>query len=221
MQDDNRDHLPAEASTLPTPPTVSSPLPVGSVFSGPEMFDYGQRAARLLAASSLLPAAFKNSISDCFVVLEIAARIGASPLAVAQNIHIINGRPSWSAQFCISLVNSCGRFSQLKYDLTGEGDNRRCIAWAIEKATSERIEGPPVDINMAKAEGWFSKNGSKWKTMPELMLRYRAAAFFARTYLAEYLLGMGTIDEAHDIAASSQGNPAAAVEALLVDEADQ
>lgn len=218
MQEDNRDHLPAETSTLPATPAASSPLPPGSVFSGPEMFEYGQRAARLLAASSLLPAAFKDSISDCFVVLEIAARIGASPMAVAQNLHIIHGRPSWSAQFCISLVNSCGRFSPLKYELSGEGDDRQCIAWAIEKATGERIEGPPVDIRMAKAEGWFSKNGSKWKTMPELMLRYRAAAFFARTHLAEYLLGMGTIDEAHDIAASSQGNPAAAVEALLVDE---
>ena len=74
---------------------------------------------------------------------------------------------------------------------------------------------------MAKAEGWFSKPESKWRTMPENMLRYRSASFFARTHLAEYLLGMGTIDEARDIGATDHGNQAAAVEALLVDEVDQ
>ena len=218
MQSDNPAHLPAEAPTLPATPATSPPLPPGGVFSGPEMFEYGQRAARLLAASSLLPAAFKGNVADCFILLEIAARIGASPLAVAQNLHVIHGRPSWSAQFCISLVNSCGRFGQLRYDLTGEGDNRQCIAWAIERATGERIEGPAVSVRMAKAEGWASKSGSKWVTMPELMLRYRAAAFFARTHLAEYLLGMGTIDEARDIGGTDQGNQAAAVEALLVED---
>ena len=218
---DNHDHLPAEAPTLPTTPATSPPLPPGGVFSGPEMFEYGQRAARLLAASSLLPAAFKGNVADCFILLEIAARIGASPLAVAQNLHIIKGRPSWSAQFAISLINSCGRYTPLRYDLHGDGDNRQCIAWAIERASGERVEGPPVSIAMAKAEGWFSKAESKWKTMPELMLRYRSAAFFARTHLAEYLLGMGTIDEARDIGATDQGSQAAAVEALLVDEVDQ
>ena len=220
MHDDNRDHLPAEAPTLPTTPATSPPLPPGGVFSGPEMFEYGQRAARLLAASSLLPAAFKGNVADCFILLEIAARIGASPLAVAQNLHIIKGRPSWSAQFAISLINSCGRYTPLRYDLAGDGDNRQCIAWAIERASGERVEGPPVSIAMAKAEGWFSKPESKWKTMPELMLRYRAAAFFCRVNLPEFMLGMKTVEELHDIGAD-QGSQAAAVEALLVDEVDQ
>ena len=209
------ENLPITAETAPVP--AAAP---GSVFSGPEMFEYGQRAARLLAASSLLPAAFKGNVADCFILFEIAARIGASPLAVAQNVHVIHGRPSWSAQFCISLVNSCGRFGQLKYDLTGEGDNRQCIAWAIEKATGERIEGPAVSIRMASAEGWTDKAGSKWKTMPELMLRYRAAAFFCRENLPEFMLGMKTVEELHDIG-TDQGNQAAQVEALLVDGVDQ
>jgi hypothetical protein len=49
---------------------------------------------------------------------------------------------------------------------------------------------------MAKADGWYQKEGSKWKTLPQLMLMYRAAAFFSRTFCPELSLGMQTVDEA-------------------------
>jgi hypothetical protein len=52
---------------------------------------------------------------------------------------------------------------------------------------------------MAKAEGWLTKTGSKWITMPELMLKYRAAAFFGRLYAPEVLMGMQTSEEVIDI----------------------
>jgi hypothetical protein len=73
------------------------------------------------------------------------------------------------------------------------------VAWTTEKGKDQRIEGPPVTMKMAKAEGWVDKNGSKWKTMPELMIRYRAAAFFGRLYTPEIMMGMQTKEEILDI----------------------
>jgi hypothetical protein len=52
---------------------------------------------------------------------------------------------------------------------------------------------------MASAEGWLNKPGSKWKTMPGQMMRYRAATFFARAYCPDILLGYRTKDEVQDI----------------------
>lgn len=52
---------------------------------------------------------------------------------------------------------------------------------------------------MAKKEGWVSKTGSKWLTMPELMIRYRAAAFWGRLYASDMLLGMYSQEEVVDI----------------------
>ena len=52
---------------------------------------------------------------------------------------------------------------------------------------------------MAKKEGWFNKSGSKWQTMPEQMLRYRAAAFWQRVYCPEISMGFMTTEEAEDI----------------------
>ena len=42
-------------------------------------------------------------------------------------------------------------------------------AFVLDK-NDHRVEGPTISIQMAKAEGWYDKNGSKWKTMPDVML---------------------------------------------------
>jgi hypothetical protein len=138
-------------------------------------------------------------MGSTLIALEISQRLGASPLMIMQNLNVIHGRPSWSSQFIIAALNSCGKFSPIRYEMTGSGDSRTCTAWAIDLSASERLEGPPVSIEMAKKEGWFQKNGSKWQTMPELMLRYRAAAFFGRLYAPDILMGMQSEEEVIDI----------------------
>ena len=180
----------------------SVPMTTRSYFSSLEAFTTGQRMCQMLAASSLVPRDFQGNLPNVMIALEIANRIGSSPLAVMQNLYIVQGRPSWSSQFIIAVLNSCGKFSPLRFAVQGDGDSRNCYAWAIESGTGERLEGPPVSIEMAKREGWFGKNGSKWQTMPELMLRYRAAAFFGRLYAPEILMGMQANDEVEDIVAN-------------------
>lgn len=204
-------------------------------------FEFMQRTAKMFAASNMVPTAYQAMISkgygdkqtiepnpsalpNCVIALDMSQRMKASPLAIMQNLHIIEGRPSWSSQFIIAAINNCGKFSPLRFDLEwlGEMDasystfewidrkkvekkhsirikNARCVAWAIEKATGERLESAPVTMEMAVAEGWFGKNGSKWKSMPDLMMRYRSAAFFGRIYAPELLMGLPSADEVHDI----------------------
>jgi hypothetical protein len=135
------------------------------------------------------------------IALEIANRIGASPLMVMQNLYIVHGKPSWSSSFIIAAINSSKKFSPLRFEISGEGLDKGCIAWALENGTNERLESPRVTMAMAKAEGWSTKSGSKWVTMPDLMLRYRAASFFGRLYAPEILMGMYTVEEVIDIKA--------------------
>jgi hypothetical protein len=169
-----------------------------SVFFSVETFELGQRMAKVLAESKLIPVNYQKNLPDCVIALELAQRIGASPMAVMQNTHVIHGRPGYSAQFVIAMINSCGRYSPLRFEITGEGDDQECYAWAYELSTGDKLTGPPCSIKMAKAEGWFQKSGSKWQTMPEVMLRYRAAAFFGRIYAPELLTGMRTVEELAD-----------------------
>lgn len=165
-----------------------------------------------------------NALANCVVALNMSQRMGADPLMVMQNLYIVEGRPSWSSQWIIAAINGCGRFSPLRFDLKDLGmqdveytvtewvdgnrknrnikttvRNMECVAWAIEKDTKERITSPTVSIEMAVKEGWFGKNGSKWQTMPEVMLRYRTASFFGKLYAPELLMGLQTVEEMQDI----------------------
>ena len=120
---------------------------------------------------------------------------------VMQNLYIVYGRPGWSSQFLIAMFNTSGKFSPLRYEWVGEPgtDDWGCRAWATELATGERVEGALVTIGMAKKEGWYSREGSKWRTMPEQMLMYRAASWFVRVYAPELAMGMYTAEEIIDL----------------------
>ena len=171
------------------------------VYSTGENFDLAQRIAKSLATSNLVPKEYQGNIPNTLIALEMASRIGASPLMVMQHLNIIHGRPSWSSTFIISAINSCGRFNPLQFRLEGKGNTLSCIAHTKDK-DGNLLEGPAVTMEMAKAEGWLDKNGSKWKTMPELMIRYRAAAFWGRLYAPEITMGMQSAEEVIDIVAN-------------------
>ena len=53
-------------------------------------------------------------------------------------------------------------------------------------------------MEMAEKEGWTKKAGSKWLTMPDQMLIYRAAALWSRAYAPEISMGFLTKEEAED-----------------------
>jgi hypothetical protein len=179
--------------------TVLEQTPEKGSFNSSANFEHAQRVAKMLSSSSLVPKEFQNNVQNTMIALEMANRIGASPLMVMQNLYIVHGKPSWSSTFIIAAINSSGKFSPLRFEISGEGDQKGCIAWAYEKETKERLESPRVTMEMAKKEGWVDKNGSKWKTMPELMMRYRAAAFFGRLYAPEIMMGMHSFEEAVEI----------------------
>lgn len=164
-------------------------------------FEMLQRQAKMFAASSLVPKEFVGNVANCAIAINIAKRLGADPFMTIQNVDIIHGRPSFRATFLIAMVNAAGRFEPLQFRMEGEEGkpSRSCVAWTKSKPDGALLEGPKITLEMAKAEGWSTKNGSKWLTMPELMLRYRAAAFFARLYAPDITLGMMTAEEVADI----------------------
>ena len=195
-----------------------------SVWGSISGFEQAQRMAGALVKSGMVPKAYEDNIGGALVALDIAQRINASPLMVMQNLNMIEGRPSWGSSFIIAALNSCGKFSPLRFRVVDRGErsvsytawvgpkgerrqetrtmkvrDKACVAYAIEKATGEILEGPEVSIEMAVAEGWYTKPGSKWVTMPDLMLRYRAAAFFGRLYAPDLLMGFPAADEVPDI----------------------
>lgn len=188
-----------ETKTQLTVPAEMQIKPVSdNVFLNKESFEHAQRVAKMLSQSDLVPVTFKGKIENCLIALNMAGRIGADPLMVMQNLYIVHGKPAWSSTFLIATLNASGRFSPLRYE-ENENEGGSCRAVATDLKSGERCEGIWVTMTMAKAEGWSDKAGSKWKAMPQLMRRYRAATFFTRQFAPEISMGIHTQDEVEDV----------------------
>ena len=191
-----------EALTTAPQAQAVSPTP-GNIWGSMEAMKVAYNMAKMLASSSLIPKdQYQGNPANCLIALEMANRTGFSPLHVMQNLYIIQGKPSWSGQFCAAAINACGKFSPLEYVQLLEEDGktlRGYYAQATRLSTGKLCVASPVTWEMVKKEGWDKKSGSKWLSMPDLMFHYRAAAFFVREFCPEVLCGLQTAEEVQDV----------------------
>ena len=193
-------------------------LATNGVWENKDQFNQLLRAAQMLSQTSIIPQSYQGKPQDCFVAIEMATRMGVSPLVVMQNMYVVKGKPAWAGQACTMFINSCGKFTQVKHVYTGEKgtDSRGCYVTATRISDGVQVNGVEVTIAMAKAEGWTAN--TKWRTMPELMLAYRASAFFARVHCPEALMGVQLADEIYDADANRSATRTSTLTAALKED---
>lgn len=169
-----------------------------SVFGSMDLFEQAQRMVLPLSKSTMVPEAYRNNIPNCMVAMEMSHRVGKSVMEIMQNMQIVKGNVGWKSEYVIVSVNMSGIFKE-PLDFQFSEDRQSCCAVAVRKSNGKELRSTTVSMELAKAEGWLDKSGSKWKTMPEQMLMYRAATFFCRVYCPEVLAGVQTSDEIIDI----------------------
>lgn len=195
MTDEKTTQTPSADTALAAKPQTA----VGSVWTDSKEYNRIGQMAQMISKSNLVPQSYQGKPEDCFLALQFAVRLGMEPLTVMQNLYVVKGKPSWSGQFCMALIRANPAFSNVRLVYTGTKgtDNRGAYVTAIRVSDGSVVDGTEVTIAMAKAEGWISN--TKWKSMPEQMLGYRAAAFFARLHCPEALLGIQTAEEVEDV----------------------
>ena len=172
-----------------------------------ERFALRQRQARMFAASPLVPEHLRKgtpeqAMANCYIALTLAEAMGEVPLIVMQNIHVVSGKAGFASQYMIARANSSGIFrGRIDWRIDrSDPANLAITAFAFLKETGDQVE-VTVDMKMAKAEGW-TKN-PKYQSMPEVMLRYRSAAFLVRFSAPDVMLGYQTTEEAEDVVLAS------------------
>ena len=186
-----------------------SALPSESIYTSTQAFNNLFKIGNVLSKTQLVPDNYRNKPEDCTIAIDIANRSGMSPLSVMQNLYVVKGKPQWSGQACIAMIRASKEFEHVKPVMVGERgtDDWGCYFIAVDKSDGEVVTGTLVTIKMAKDEGWYDKPGSKWKSMPEQMLQYRAAAFFARVHMPNTLMGFQVEGEVEDISAPDKVAP--------------
>lgn len=187
----------AESKEL-TVEAATAGLSAGNVWQDKDQFNQLMRVSQMLSQSALVPQNYQNKPQDCFIATEMATRMNISPIFVMQNLYVVKGKPSWAGQACMAMINACGKFRDVKHVYTGKKgtEERGCYVTATRISDGQTVDGTEVTLALAKSEGWTSN--SKWRNMPEQMLAYRAASFFARLYCPEALMGLQTYEEVMD-----------------------
>ena len=151
------------------------------------------KLAQTFSASNLVPTQYHGKPEDCMIALNMAQRSGMEPIFVMQNMYVVKGHPSWSGQACIAMLRNCGLFRNVHPVYNAE--KTACHFEAVDVKSGQNVSGTTITLEMAAKEGW----GPKWKSMPEQMLAYRAAAFFARVWCPEVLMGCMVEGEPEDV----------------------
>ncbi|MBF7065780.1 hypothetical protein [Aliarcobacter butzleri] len=161
-------------------------------------FELEQRRATALSKSAFFPNALKNDVASAVIIYDLANRMNISVMEVAQSIFIIYNKPSFETKFLVARLNDSGKIKGSLRTVIGD-DKKSAYCEATCSVTNEILKGMTYTLDIAKAEGLIDKQGSKWKTMPELMLRYRAQSNFINEFFPEIKFGCKTKEEIEDV----------------------
>lgn len=156
--------------------------------------DHRYRLAKAFSMSGMVPPHFQGRPEACLVAMLYAEQLGEHPMLLFQEMSVINGRPNTSARFAISRANKSGLLQgPISWKSKGAGDALEVTASAALRETGEVITAT-VTMKEAKADGWT--RNAKYQSIPEQMLRWRAATRLINLYMPEVLFGLGVREEA-------------------------
>lgn len=193
----NTEEIVAEETAEEVQEETAVAIPSGSIMELEKLYTM----AEMLSKSTIVPVTYQRRPENCFVALDMANRTGMSPFVIMQNLFVIQGKPSWSGQAICSMIRSSKQFKNVELNYVGtEGkDDWGAYVSATRVSNGKLVKGATVTLAISKKEGWYGKTGSKWQTMPEIMLAYRAYAWFGRVYAPELIMGLLSVEEVTDI----------------------
>lgn len=197
-----------------TVPDLANPLGRGlALWSDVETVRELWRIADQIAASEV-PDCYRGKPANVVMAMEMASTLQVPLFTVLQNVFPVRGNMAFRATFMTTLANMRGPFKHpIRYRVSGrneqdptDGKNLVVTAYTVHRDTGELLEAT-VSYKLAEEEGWTKpdRNGkSKYKTMPEQMLVYRASVFLVRRHCPEVTFGCHMAAEIDDVENSGQ-----------------
>lgn len=140
--------------------------------------------SKQLAASNMLPRQYQGKPENMLWAIQYAESLGVHPMTAVTGIHVIEGKPTASAQLIGGLVRRAGHRLRVTFD-------RKTMT-----ATAQIIRADDPDYTfesvwtMDRAKAANLTNKSVWKQYPDAMLKARAITEVARDAAPEALYGV-------------------------------
>lgn len=143
--------------------------------------------AAMVVKTGLLPRTIDTAEKAIAIALK-GRELGIPPMQAFSHIHIIDGKPTISAELMLSLIYKNCQGATVNYV---ENTDRRCVIEA--KRPGHKITTFSYTIEEAQKAGLPNKNN--WKAYPAAMLRARTVAIVARAVFADAIMGCSHIPE--------------------------
>ena len=143
--------------------------------------------AQALAQAGLLPKQYRDSPGDILLALAYADALALPVATIFSGIHVIEGRPSMSAELMGALVRRAG------HRIRSTSDATSATAEIVRRDDPEFTYRSTFTIDDAKQAGLLSKD--VWKRYPAAMLLARATSAVCRAGAADVLAGVSYVPE--------------------------
>jgi hypothetical protein len=155
--------------------------------------------SKAMAPSTLLPKQYQGNPGNLFFAVEYADALGIERINAVTSIHVIEGKPSASADLIAGLVRRAG------HKLRITGDDTYALAQIIRADDPDFTYEARWDLAKARQAGLLGKG--VWKNYPGSMLRSRAITEVARMGASDALLGVIYTPEELGADVDRQGTP--------------
>ena len=155
--------------------------------TNPTQLDVRIRYAQALASADLLPAAYRRKPANVLLAMEYGQALGLDTITAIQSVHVIDGKPTASAQLIGALVRRAG------HKLRVTGDDTQAVAEIVRSDDTEYVFRSVWTIERAKNAGLTGKG--VWRQYPSAMLKARAITEVARDACPEALAGVAYTPE--------------------------
>lgn len=143
-----------------------------------------ERARMMAGGRDALPRQYRDNPAALLVAFEYADALGVPRISALTGVHIVDGKPTASADLIGALVRKAGHKLRVK------GDETYAEAVIIRADDPDFIPDPiRWDLDRARKAGLLGKKGP-WQTYPGAMLRARAVTEAARMWASEALFGV-------------------------------
>lgn len=137
--------------------------------------------AKAMATATMLPKQYQRNPGNLLYALEYADALGVSRINALTSIHVIDGKPSASADLIAGMVRRAG------HKLRVQGDDTYAEVHLIRADDPDFTYVARWDLDKARAAGLLGKG--VWKSYPAAMLRARAITEVARMGASDALFG--------------------------------
>lgn len=161
----------------------------------PSSFDAKLKMAQTLVKSGMLPQGLNTAEKVC-VALEWGHELQLSPMVAVNNIAVINGKPTLSADLMGALVRRSPEYGGIEWTCQTD-EKAECIITRVLPSGKEEKYTSTFTIEDAKIAGLASKD--VWRKYPRRMLKHRCMSYGLRDVFPDLLAGIYETEEAESI----------------------